>query len=331
VGYYLGIDGGGTRTTAWVSDARGNVLARCEAGPCNPLKVGFEAAQRELLRAARAALSQARSAAALRESAPPRARGKRGAVPGGRYRGLDLDAVCAGVAGVDRRQAHRRFFAWLRGAIPARHHLLTVDAAIALRAAVGTAPGIIVISGTGSIAYGQDERGNIRRAGGWGIPFDDLGSGYDLGRRAVVSALQDFDGRGQPTCLTRHLCLALGLKKIIEVVPLHLSQHQIAALFPLVLEAARKKDKVARSLCYQAGIDLANLARAAIQRFGWQRRAPMVVCAGGVLRSSPLIRRAFSRHVRALAPRAAIRLLRREPVEGALDFARDLANPHELR
>lgn len=311
MGYYLGIDGGGTRTTAWVSDARGKVLARSEAGPSNPFKVGFEAAQRELLRAARAALSQARSAAAT----------------GGRHRGLELEAVCAGLAGVDRPQAHRRLSAWLRGAIPARHHLLTVDAAIALGAAVGKAPGIIVISGTGSIAYGRDERGNVRRAGGWGIPFDDLGSGYDLGRRAVASALQDFDGRGRPTCLTGDLCRALGLEQIIEVVPLHLSQTQIAALFPLVLEAARKQDKVARELCSRAGIELANLARAAICGFGWQRRAPTVVCAGGVFRSSAIIRRAFSRHVRALAPRATVRLLRREPVEGALDLARALANP----
>src|SRR5439155_10380784 len=98
--YFLGIDGGGTRTAAALADERGRVLARAEAGPSNPHKVGFEAAQRELLRAARRALRQAR----LR----PRA----------------LDAVCVGLAGADRPSVHRRLLAWLRQSSPARFHLL---------------------------------------------------------------------------------------------------------------------------------------------------------------------------------------------------------------
>jgi N-acetylglucosamine kinase-like BadF-type ATPase len=226
---------------------------------------------------------------------------------------------------VDRPQVHRRLLPWLRRSLPARFHLLTSDAAVALRAAVGNSPGIIVISGTGSIAFARDERGKVFRSGGWGIPFDDPGSGYNLGRKAVVAALRDFDGRGTPTRLTRKICRALRLEDITQIVPKALTQQQIAALFPLVLEAAQQGDRVARALCDEAGHELAALALALLKRLRWQRRIVPVVCAGGVFLASERIRQSFARHLRRHAPAARVLVLRRPPVEGALALARDLA------
>jgi len=327
---FLGIDGGGTRTTAWLADDRGQVLARAEAGPSNPLKVGLEACQREILRAAHSAIGHAGPVAALseRQEQAVVTHGMPGQVDRP-YSSPELEAVCVGLAGVDRPQVHRPLFAWLCEAIPARNHLLTVDAAITMQAALGNSPGIIVISGTGSIAYGRDERGHILRAGGWGIPFDDLGSGYDLGRKAIAAALQEFDGRGMRTKLTRKICRALNLENITQILLQPLTQQQIAALFPLVLEAARRRDNAARVLCWQAGMDLADMAVAVIERLGWRRRPFPVVCAGGVFKSSATIRAGFAHHVRSHATRAEVHLLRREPVEGALAFARDLAGAHK--
>jgi len=300
--YFLGMDGGGTRTAAALADERGRVLAQAEAGPSNPHKVGFEAAQRELLRAARRAIRQARL--------KPRA----------------LDAVCVGLAGSDRPPVHRRLLAWLRKSIPARFHLLTSDAAIALEAALGDSPGIIVISGTGSIAYGRDENGRALRSGGWGNLFDDAGSGYDLGRKAIASALRAFDGRGPRTRLDAKLCSALGLRDVSEVLFRPLAPREIAALFPLALEAAREGDCVARELCEEAGHELSELALALVKRFGWGDRAVLVACAGGVFRASLRIRRSFARHLRSTAPRARVVLLRKPPVEGALALARGMAS-----
>jgi N-acetylglucosamine kinase-like BadF-type ATPase len=301
--YFLGIDGGGTRTVAWLADERKRILARAVAGPSNPLKVGFRVAQGEMLRAARRALRRA----ALK----PR----------------DLNALCVGLAGVDRPPVHRRLLRWLRQSIPAEFHLLTSDAAIALRAALGDSPGAVVISGTGSIAYGRDNRGRVLRSGGWGIVFDDAGSGYDLGRKAIAAALRDFDGRGPRTQLMGKICKALRLPDITQVVLRPLEPQQVAALFPLVLEGARRRDFVARRLCEEAGCDLADLGAALIRRLGWQRRVVPVVCAGGVFRASLRVRRSFTRHLRRQAPGARVLLLRRPPVEGALALARDLAGP----
>ncbi len=299
--YFLGIDGGGTRTTAALGDDRGRVLAKAVAGPSNPLKVGFDSAQREILRAARQVVSKAR------------------------VKSRTLDAVCVGLAGVDRPPVHNRLLAWLRKSIPARHHLLTSDAAVALCAAVGDTPGIIVISGTGSIAYARDEHGRVSRSGGWGVPFDDVGSGYDLGRGAIVASLRALDGRGPKTSLGRKVCRALEIRNITQVILKPLGPAQIAALFPVVLEAARQGDYVALELCNRAGHDLADLALALLKRLGWQRRAVPCICAGGVFTSSSRIRRTFARELRRSAPHARALLLRCSAVEGAMALARDIA------
>jgi N-acetylglucosamine kinase-like BadF-type ATPase len=183
---------------------------------------------------------------------------------------------------------------------------------------------MIVVSGTGSIAYARNHRGETLRAGGWGASFDDLGSGYDLGRKAIMAALRDFDGRGEHTVLTSRICRTLHLSDITQIVLKKLDTKQVAALFPLVAEAAHQGDQVARRLCVQAGGDLAQLALALARRLG-RRGVLHVVCAGGVFRSSPTLRRSFARCLRQRLPSARVRLLQREPVEGALAMARKLA------
>ncbi len=305
---FLGIDGGGTRTSAWLADGAGNVLGRSESGPSNPHKVGLAAAEREILKAFRTC---------LQEAGFPRGAGRA-------WRPPALGAICAGIAGTGQRAFHRPLLAWMRRRLPARRHLLTSDAAIALAAAVRDAPGIIVNAGTGSFAYARDDQGELLRAGGWGIPFDDRGSGYDLGRKAVAAALEAFDGRGPQTLLTDCICQHLRLREIIEVVSRQLEPQQVAALFPLVIEAARQGDLAARHLCDEAARDLADLAAALLKRAGWTRRPIPVVTTGGVFQSSILIRRAFTRHLRRYSPQARVEMLQRPPVDGAVWLARTL-------
>lgn len=311
--YFLGIDGGGTRTTAWLADERGGVLARAEAGPANPLKVGFEACERELLLAARTA---------IRIANVPSKRGGAGLKPAP----AKFESVVAGLAGVDRPPVHARLFRWLKKSFPARHHLLTSDAAIALEAAIGGDPGIMVISGTGSIAYARDAKGRALRSGGWGTLFDDAGSGYEIGRSAIVAALRDFDGRGKQTILGRKICRALGLRDITQIILKALTPQQIAALSPLVLEAARRGDSISRGLLDLAGRDLADLALALASRLGWKRREFTVVMAGGVFNASECIRREFARLLRGACPRARVVHLRRPAVEGALSLGYKIAH-----
>ena len=308
MGCFLGIDGGGTRTAAWLADSDGKLLGCGESGPSNPHKVGLAAAEREILKA---------WCACLREAGIPASSTRSSRRP-------ILHAICAGISGVGRPTMHRPLLAWMRRAIPARRYLLTSDAAIALAAAMRDAAGIIVNAGTGSFAYGRDDQGKVLRAGGWGIPFDDHGSGYDLGRMAVAAALQAFDGRGPQSILMERICRHLRLGDITKVVSQQLNPQQVAALFPLVMEAAREGDLVARHLCDDAARELADLAVALLKRAGWMRRTIPVVTTGGVFKSSILIRRAFARHLRRMAPQARVQMLQKPPVEGALWLARTL-------
>ena len=292
---YLGVDGGGTRTTAWVSDARGRVAGRGAAGPANPVKVGLEGAKREILAAAEQALA---------------AGGTR-----------NLEAVCLGLAGADRPEISGPLLRWLRKRLPAQFHMVTTDAAIALEAARGLLPVILVIAGTGSIACARDATGNVVRVGGWGAVFDDAGSGFDIGRQAVGAALCAIDGRGAATTLLKAVPRALGVRDVREIVGLSLTPADIAALAPEVIRRARAGDPVAHDILDAAGRELAGLALALIRRLRLGRQAVSVVCAGGLLERSAAIRRIVARHLQAQAPRARISLLRRRPVEGALCLA----------
>ncbi len=295
--YFLGIDGGGTRTTACVAAENGRILSRFHAGPSNPVKVGAPAAIERLLESARGAMHEA---GVRRER---------------------LGGLCAGVAGSDQPECHRKLLAALRKSIPADHYLLTTDGVITLEAALESGPGVVVISGTGSIAYGRDAQGRVSRCGGWGSLFDDQGSGYDLGRRAIGMALQSFDGRAPRTSLKTAICHFLKLKSITEVAGMALQPHEVAALFPLIERAAKTGDGMARGLLEGAGTDLAKLAWTLLQRIGGTRRDFPVVCAGGVFKASPRVRRSFGRSLRNVAPRVPVNLLRREAVQGALALA----------
>ncbi|HEV2424035.1 MAG TPA: BadF/BadG/BcrA/BcrD ATPase family protein [Terriglobia bacterium] len=293
---YLGIDGGGSATTAWVADERDHVLGRGAAGPSNPVKVGLTQAKQEIL----AATGQALAAASK----------------------VELYAACAGLAGVDRPQMSEPLLTWLRTEIPAQIHLLTTDAAITLEAALGRAPGVVVISGTGSIACGRDREGRMMRSGGWGSVFGDEGSAYDIGRRGVNAALRALDGVGLSTRLAQDISGSLDLAEISEIVGLNLAPRQIAALAPLVLEAERKDDAAGCQIVFEAGRELAQLAAALLVRLGLNEEYVHVVLAGGLLRSSRALRRSLRRHLASLAPQAQVGVLRREPVQGALALAR---------
>jgi len=289
-----------------VGDESGRILSRETRGPSNPCKVGLATAQRHLLAAAR------------------------GAVRKSGLRQQRLEAVCAGIAGIDRPSMHRKLEAGLRQAIPARNYLLTTDGITALEAALGESSGVIVISGTGSIAYARAEDGRILRCGGWGSMFDDAGSGYDMGRKAIAAALRSFDGRGSQTRLAADLCKVMNLRSITEVVGAALPPHRIAALFPVVERAALDGDAVARKLCQDAGKDLAELAWALLKRIGALNQNSRVVCAGGVFKSSAGIRRSFAKHVHQNGLRIRVTALQRDAVEGALALAKAVADGRRI-
>ena len=143
------------------------------------------------------------------------------------------------------------------------------DMVIALEAAFGSGPGVIVIAGTGSIAYGRNAEGQTARAGGWGFAISDEGSGHWIGRTAVAAAIGAWDeDPGQNVRLDRVLLKSWRLETVEQLVPAANATPppDFAALFPSVLSLADSGDRIARDVLAQAGAHLATLAATLLRR-----------------------------------------------------------------
>lgn len=294
----MGLDGGGSKTRCIIADLSGNLLARSTAGPSNPMTVGFEGA----FKAIAEAIEEATSHCGVRK----------------------FRAACIGVAGIDRPSACEE----IRGNISAldlTERLLVVpDAAAALAGATGDSFGVVVVAGTGSIAYGVNYDGETARAGGWGWMVGDEGSGYDIGRKALTAALRAYDKRSEETSLVEKLEAELGLGDLGELIDLlyvkGMKSHGVAALAPIVAQASEDGDMVAIRILREAGTELGRAAVAVICRLRLQGRFT-VAQTGGVFELGEPIRAAFEETVCQEAPECTIAPARLEPAVGAVLLA----------
>jgi len=205
------------------------------------------------------------------------------------------------------------------------HHLIAEPDMITAHAgAFGGGPGVIVIAGTGSIAYGKDAAGQQARAGGWGYAMGDEGSGYDLGRQALVAAARMEDGRGPKTSLRAALLNHLQLNSLWEVrTALYgetIRRPQMAGLAPLVFQACQQGDEAALRIVDQAAGDLAQLAAAVLGRLRWEE-PPLLAPVGGVFQAGESIMDPFQTKLQGHYPGARVVPARYPPVIGALLLA----------
>jgi glucosamine kinase len=198
---------------------------------------------------------------------------------------LPAAALFAGVAGGGRPEVRAELGAALAQAGVAEVVDVGTDVTAAARDALGTGPGIVLLAGTGSIAWGRGESGAVARVGGWGILLGDEGSGYDLGLEGLRAVARARDGRGPATELTRLLLAATGVEDPEALIPWasRASKGDIAALASVVAEAA-SGDDVAGRLLVAAAVALAVQATTLADRLGpWKAESPPVALAGGLL------------------------------------------------
>ncbi len=173
-----------------------------------------------------------------------------------------------GIAGTDRSRLRGKLLAGLPASWEA---VIISDAASALAGATGLRPGVVVIAGTGSIAYGENQTGEHARSGGWGWRLGDEGSGYTIGINAIMAALKAEDGRGLGTALTAKILGYLGLDSMEDIVDWVYSPgrepRDIAYLVPLVREAEAEGDEAARLVMAGAGVELGLVANAVIKAY----------------------------------------------------------------
>ena len=261
--YFLGIDGGQSSTIALIGDEHGRVIGVGRGGPCN--HVGAAGGRAKFENTIRGCWNAACEQAGLDANA------------------VRFEAACLGFSGgpADKESI-------LREMLPVDHMTVTDDAIIALSGALAGEPGVIVISGTGSIAFGRNAAGERARAGGWGYVFGDEGSGFDMVRQALRSSLRFEEGWGPPTAVHRKLLEATGVRDAHDLLHRFYTPEfprpKIAGYAPLVDEAAQAGDHEASRILSVAAEQLSLLAIAASRKLFGNEPA-RIVPLGGLFRS----------------------------------------------
>jgi len=298
----LGIDAGGSKTTCVVGDET-SVLATATTEGSNVIRWGEAEARRQLDEA----ISQACASADVKLA--------------------DVRRICIGMAGAARPAISSIVKNMVAEIYPGEIEVVG-DMVIAMQAAFEKKPGVVVIAGTGSIAYGRNKDGQTARAGGWGYAISDEGSGNWIGRNAVsgVMRAQDED-EASPTGLALSILHAWHLQTLDELVRAANASPSpdFSNLFPHVLAAADGGDPIARTVLTQAGAELAGLAKIVTARLFEESPNVPVAMSGGVFRNSALVRNVFYNSLRSEYPQATVGATVVEPVKGALELARERA------
>ncbi|GAC1546917.1 MAG: N-acetylglucosamine kinase [Candidatus Velthaea sp.] len=294
---YIGIDGGQSSTTAIIMNDHRDVLGTGVAGPSDHVDEAPDS--RRCADACEAAVARAREHAGIEPLAP-------------------IAAVVVGLSGYDGE---------LHGVAP-RFNSTRVrfvhDAPIALAGATEQRPAVVVIAGTGSVAYGELDEGTSVRVGGYGYLFGDEGSSFALARAALTHAMAQ-DDRGVRTEIgdaaiaffdvpdMRALARAFYLRRI--------DRPALATFARVVLDGARLGDAEAHALVDDSAHALASLATIALERLGVTSRSVPVAFTGGMM-ANALLHERTREHLAMLAPNAVVIDPLHSPAIGAALLAR---------
>ena len=303
MGYALGFDGGGTKTDCILLNAKGDVIGEGHGGPANPLRCGYAAAFSSLCEAAAGAIAVAR------------------------IRPESVTGVCAGIAGAGRRSVARRILVFLAEEFPAALAHVTTDYEVALEAAAGAGPGVILIAGTGSVAFGRNAAGETARAGGHGPWIGDEGSAFEIGRRAVSAVARAREEDAPVTMLTEMIPAALNCPDWDDLL-VRIAKNPddvFPKLFPVVAAAADSGDSAAKEILVASATGLGNLAATVIRRLGMKDQEFPLVKSGGVFGHSRILDALVEAALASGAPRAKRSGLEISPATGAARMAARLA------
>ena len=295
----VGMDAGGTKTRAFAVTRGGEIVGRGAGGGANLLSSPDP---------------QGSIAAALREALA-------GRIP---------DAVVLSCAGGEReadRAKGRAILASLLGPDVAVD--VTHDAKAALYAGNPSGCGVVLISGTGSIAYGRNDQGVEARCGGWGYLVGDEGSAVWIGQEGLRAASYDHDGRGSPTAISRHLFLDLGATDFNDVLPLLYGKpHPSPAILAATRAVARafaESDGIAVNIVQRGARSLADMAATVARELSLE--SGPVYLAGGAFENVRPLEKAVRLELLGALPRAAVEPVGEEPAMGAARLAAALAWP----
>jgi N-acetylglucosamine kinase-like BadF-type ATPase len=297
--FYLGIDGGGTKTEAALIDETGRLVAESLGKASNPLRSSFAHAFTAIDDAAARALAAARIEA------------------------MDVRGVAAGLAGAGQPRVAKRVAAFLGTRFRDAEIEALTDLEIALEAIAAEGAAVVVAAGTGSAAFGRDGAGHTARAGGWGPWFSDEGSAFDIGRRALAAMARAHDASTPPGSFEQAVAASLGADNWEQVV-YHVCRRPLDRLpkvFPAVAAAADAGSEAAREVLDQSVENLARLAGLVIGRLELDGKEFALGRVGGIFGRSTYLDRRIEERFAGLAPGARLRAAQYSPAMAAAQRA----------
>ncbi len=297
----IGVDGGGSKTRVMVGTADGEELATVD-GPGSAVSPGRAEHSADVIAEL---VTRALGEIAQRGAVFPR-------------------VLYCGVAGTGREDQRRALHGALDEKELAEEVVVDSDGLVALYDAFEDRAGVLLVAGTGSIAYGRSPSGTLVRCGGWGPAFGDEGSGGWIGRRALSIVAASSDGREPATALLFPILAATQCEDVHDLIPWAAAAdaRAFASLVPAVFATAAGGDPRAGALVTLAAEELVLHIRAlARQLFGDERAAVSVALSGGLMQRGSLLRKRLEQRLKSAVPGAQLRVEDVLPARGALKAA----------
>lgn len=299
--YVIGIDGGGTKTALKLADEEGNILLENEGGPCN-INSMKEVYVKNMLKEL---IEDTLTKTCLKME--------------------DIKALCIGTAGVDRLSDKKIIEKIIKNLGFNGKIIVTNDGEIALFGGTCEDEGVIVISGTGSICYGRNKKGEIKRAGGWGHIIGDEGSGYYIGINAINYIAKAYDGINEKTIMTDLILDYLKLQSPQDLIDYvyrsGAGKSEIAYLAILVDEAYKKGDFAAKKILLKAAFELFLCAKAVIYNLNLNDKNIKLAINGSVIVKNECVNREFKRLMNENLPFVEISNMKHDAAYGAVLMA----------
>jgi len=302
----LGIDGGGSKTAALIAslDDAGQIqiLGRGRGGPSNLRLAGEQQSLASLNKAVDEAIIDAN------------------------LQGHTIDYAVLALAGSSFSGVREKVATWAEERKLSSHVEIIHDALPVLASGADPSRGVALIVGTGSVAVGVNAKGESATLGGWGHWFGDKGSGFDLGCKALSAVAEATDGIGPQTVMSELVLDRLGIsgaRQILEQVSATGDvRREVAALAPIVLEAAELQDPLAIEIISTAIGEVIKLVDAIARKLTFKAPYPLMV-AGGVACRNPLFQNELISRLSRLDPKPDPIQIVDEPVNGCLKIARE--------
>ncbi len=299
MGYYLGIDGGGTKTTALVCDETGNILCRAESGSLNFYDVGFDGARKTL--------------ASVKEQIKTC------------LGDIAFSSVVIGCSALDDEAPDDVSKRLCDGIVDTEKLLVNSDLYIALHSSGDSSPRIVAVCGTGSMAVGTVDNEKIITSGGWGHIAGDGGSAYSIALTALKTACRIYDNGEYNHPLVETVCEFYGVEDLRQAIDTIYSPEaqkcDLAELTPIISRLADEGCETAIEIIKNQCTELVDTVSALVKRMS---QCDTVYLYGGVFKNNKLFKEFFIKSFNGLYPDICVKSLETSAEQGALDIARSL-------